>query len=162
MSQMTKETRKLLNHEKLTAKRVLGKLHGQAWLSQIAMIKDEETRIRVANIVWWDFFGDKTVGKRWAEFDGYLEAFKPINCDVKLMEDTLACSMDADSRAQMTALYTKRMDGITLNVRMGLEKVGYTHAMAKARMGKTAAEKMAERMYRNKRVKMCNGRKGTK
>ena len=134
MSQMTNETRKLLNHEKLIAKRVLSKLHGQAWLSQIAMIKDEETRIRVANIVWWDFFGDK-------------------------MAD---CSMPADERAKLTAQYTKRMDAITLNVRIGLEKVGYTHEMAVARMGKTAQEKLQERMYRNRRVRACQAKKGDK
>lgn len=160
MSQLSNETRKLLNHEKLVAKRVLGKLHGQAWLAQIGMIKDEETRIRVANIVWWDFFGGQTVEKRWPEFDGYLEAFKSVNADVKLMEDTLACSMEPIDREIMMARYTKRVDGITMRVRIGLEKVGYTHEMAVARMGKTAEEKMEERRNRNRRVKMCQSKKG--
>jgi hypothetical protein len=78
------------------------------------------------------------------------------------MEFALAQPHDQTVKEELSARYIKRMDGITLAVRKGLERCGYTHAMAVERMGKTAQERLEERKARCRRVRMVASKKVNK
>ena len=43
------------------------------WRAAVELIENIEVRARVAAIVWWDYFGGRTVRSRWDHLDVYLK-----------------------------------------------------------------------------------------
>ena len=76
------------------------------WRQLVDAIADETTRLVVANIVWWDWFGLRTMEQRRPELDTYLNGWnarKPPEADAQ-------------------------------DVRMALQQVGYTARYARQRI----------------------------
>jgi len=46
------------------------------WRAVVEAIADPVVRLVVANIVWWDWFGLRTIEQRWPHLDEYLSAWK--------------------------------------------------------------------------------------
>lgn len=61
------------------------------WARDILVeIKDKNLRNRVACVVWWDFFAQRPIHKRWPHLDRYIDAdFAPVD------DDTLARGLAA-------------------------------------------------------------------
>jgi hypothetical protein len=45
------------------------------WRDAVDRIRGLKLRIQVANIVWWDYFGNRITTKSWPHLDGYREAW---------------------------------------------------------------------------------------
>ena len=75
------------NSKRMSKKRLL-KLHGkiralrvrllrlrppEEWSEMIHSIRDHAVRIKVACIVWWDFFGNRSTSDRWPHLDTLVE-----------------------------------------------------------------------------------------
>lgn len=47
----------------------------EVWASRVAAIAKKSVRAFVANIIWWDFFGDKTRAEEWHHLDSYTAEY---------------------------------------------------------------------------------------
>jgi len=65
------EWQTVLDHETI-AKAAMEARTGQQWADIVASISDDNLRVQVAMLVWWDFFGDRTQSDRWPHLDDYL------------------------------------------------------------------------------------------
>jgi hypothetical protein len=63
----------------------LRKRHPEEW---VALIKEfsPKMQVAVANIIWWDFFGDRITLDRWNHLDDYLS----IPVDAGIPKDKIA------------------------------------------------------------------------
>jgi len=63
---------------------------GEEWRRRIDMITDFETKLITSNIIWWDYFADKSSEVRWDHLDDlrreYNKMFKPTTARIPSLE----------------------------------------------------------------------------
>jgi hypothetical protein len=70
------------------------KITPEEWVMMINEL-DDSIREQVANIIWWDFFGTKTLGKKWHHLDHIIQKRIPVVADAQdLYVALLKCSYD--------------------------------------------------------------------
>ena len=47
----------------------------EEWRENIERIRCHNIRLKVASIVWWDFFGERNTTERWPHLDNYLSQY---------------------------------------------------------------------------------------
>lgn len=57
-------------------KKMMSAVTPEDWVARIKAIHDPAVRVKVANIVWWDYFADRPSPKAWHHLDTYLEAYE--------------------------------------------------------------------------------------
>lgn len=62
----------------------------EAWRAAIDQITDLNLRIKVACLVWWDFFADRPAESRWPHLDDLIKEYKP---ETQLKPAALAAAM---------------------------------------------------------------------
>lgn len=101
------------------------------WLNRINSIKDFDTKIRVACIVFWDFFGEQSGGNTPAELQGLLDEYRILNFDNEAIDKRIA-----ELSRLLFEASTKR-DKIASEqgkrVCDGLFSIGYSKAFAELR-----------------------------
>jgi hypothetical protein len=51
---------------------------GNEWNKLVGSFNDRALQVKVASIVWWDFFSNRNITQRWEELDEFLiDAFNP-------------------------------------------------------------------------------------
>ena len=123
---ITEETKKLIKKEIAVTKKLLSKLTPKAWLAQVESIQDYETRVRVANIVYWDWFGDRPSDKRWSELDEYLTLFKSVNSKNVETEKEIFAEQDRFKKARMKLSHDKTLEAQMQKVKTALLSIGYS------------------------------------
>ena len=72
------------------ARLILKRRSPAAWRSAIDAIRDPSLRVRAACIVWWDYFGHRTVADRWPHLDDIVRPWKPhVEFEPRILEDAL-------------------------------------------------------------------------
>jgi hypothetical protein len=49
----------------------------EEWVSRIDLINPASLRVKVACIVWWDYFGGRETERAWHQLDHYVRAWNP-------------------------------------------------------------------------------------
>lgn len=73
---MTRKKRKT-KHPERNARLKLKRLPPELWAEAIENIADENLRIQIACLVWWDYFGGRTKKDAWHHLDKYLLLWNP-------------------------------------------------------------------------------------
>lgn len=66
------------DHKKLVASEIANRaklkmLHGSEWARRVMTIEDEHVRMGAASVVWWDFFGSRSIKERWNHLDELIK-----------------------------------------------------------------------------------------
>lgn len=48
----------------------------EEWFSRISKIEDQKVRVKVASIVWWDFFANQPADQRWPHLDEFIYKYR--------------------------------------------------------------------------------------
>ena len=52
----------------------------EQWRAQLDAVSDPDVRNRVACLIWWDFFGHRSVSNRWPHLDEFVSArYVPVS-----------------------------------------------------------------------------------
>jgi len=79
-----------VTHEEKRFLKFAKTLTGDDWRNRVEQIADRDVRIAAANIVWWDFFGDRKATDPWTQLDDYKTAWKPNQrADVQAVRNAL-------------------------------------------------------------------------
>jgi len=73
LDMLPKRLRLIFKPERKTRSALKLRSPGQ-WLYAIQKIADKPLRARVACLVWWDYFGGRTIRERWPHLDRYIDA----------------------------------------------------------------------------------------
>lgn len=63
--------RELINNER-SIRYYLRHKTPEQWLADIELLPDF-MQVRIAHIIWWDFFGGRKISQRWPHLDHYLD-----------------------------------------------------------------------------------------
>ena len=75
---MTAEQKKQAKKELRLAVKKLRARAGNEWNGLVGAFNDRALQVKVASVVWWDFFSNRNITKRWEELDEFLvDAFNP-------------------------------------------------------------------------------------
>jgi hypothetical protein len=61
----------------------------EGWKAAVLEITDKELRRATANIIWWDYFGRRTVSERWPHLDAFIGCSENVYVDPREIRDAL-------------------------------------------------------------------------
>lgn len=121
-----------------------------AWAAAVSKIGDRALRARVANIVWWDFFGNRPASEPWTHLDEMREGWKAADEPIRRLEaadasaaaalatakaskDPAAVSAAAAARDVARDALASAQREVSQAVEAALLDVGYSPSRAKTR-----------------------------